>query len=96
VGKRTGPKFLLNLLKKDLGAEITADESQSAMELSDGHALAISQMAGLIHRRSWSIKEFLATPYSVFTTGIPNGSMALHWVPRLMLFGICHSRRLIT
>lgn len=59
----TGSSFLLSLLAKDIAADITSVESKSAMDLSeklDGHALAIAQMAGLIHRRSWSIKEFLA------------------------------------
>lgn len=39
------------------------NEAQSALELSqqlDGHALAISFMAGLIQKRSWSIQEFLS------------------------------------
>ena len=59
----TGSKFLLSLLAKDIAEDVTAVESQSAIDLSEklsGHALAISQMAGLIHKRSWSIKEFLA------------------------------------
>lgn len=55
---QTGLKFLLHLVTRD----ITADEATSAQELSEklsGHALAISAMAGLMHRRSLSITEFM-------------------------------------
>ena len=58
---KTGSEFLLFLLKRDIGSDIQA-EGDSATELSrklSGHALAISHMAGLIHRRSWSITEFM-------------------------------------
>ena len=57
-----GSEFLLNLLSMDIAIDLTSQEAESALELSQrlsGHALAISQMAGLIHRRGWSIKEFL-------------------------------------
>ena len=57
-----GSKFLLHLLKTDIGEQLTREETSSANELSkklSGHALAISQMAGLIYRRSWSISEFI-------------------------------------
>ena len=53
-----GLKFLLHLITRD----ITEDEATSALELSEklsGHALAISAMAGLIHRRGLSITEFV-------------------------------------
>jgi hypothetical protein len=58
----TGSRFLLHLLSTDIGAELTENDSKSAYQLSQklsGHALAISHMAGLIHRRSWSIAEFM-------------------------------------
>lgn len=54
---------MLHLLSLDIADDLSAKETQSAFDLSErlsGHALAISQMAGLIHRRSWSIEEFLA------------------------------------
>ena len=58
----TGSKFLLHLLLTDITEQVSADETKSALELSDklsGHALAISHMAGLIHSRAWSIHEFM-------------------------------------
>ncbi|GFF21642.1 hypothetical protein ATEIFO6365_0015021400 [Aspergillus terreus] len=58
---QTGSEFLLFQLKRNIGSDIQA-EGDSAIELSrklGGHALAISHMAGLIHRRSWSIAEFM-------------------------------------
>lgn len=58
---QTGSEFLLFLLKGNIGSDIHA-EGDSAIELSrklGGHALALSHMAGLIHRRSWSIAEFM-------------------------------------
>lgn len=58
----TGSRFLLHLLSTDISAQLTDDEAKSAHELSQklsGHALAISHMAGLIHRRAWSIAEFV-------------------------------------
>ncbi|KAL9104085.1 MAG: hypothetical protein Q9163_000937 [Psora crenata] len=57
-----GTKFLLHLLSTNISEELTKDETSSANELSrklSGHALAISQMAALIYRRSWSIAEFV-------------------------------------
>lgn len=59
--EKTGSEFLLFLLKRNIGSDIQVEED-SASELSkklSGHALAISHMAGLIHRRSWSISEFM-------------------------------------
>ncbi|KAM0335642.1 hypothetical protein ACHAQA_000691 [Verticillium albo-atrum] len=56
----TGSKFLIHLLSTDISAQLTNDDAKSALELSEklsGHALAISHMAGLIHRRQWSIQE---------------------------------------
>lgn len=56
----TGELFLLHLLKTDIILE--EEEASSAHELSDklrGHAMAISVMAGLIHRRAMKITEFL-------------------------------------
>lgn len=52
----TGSKFLLHLLTGHISAELLANETQSAYSLSErlsGHALALSNMCGLIHRRSW-------------------------------------------
>ena len=57
-----GSKFLLHLLATEIGEQLTNEETNSANELSrklSGHALAISQMAGLIHGRRWSISEFV-------------------------------------
>ncbi|MCJ1385774.1 hypothetical protein MMC17_008898 [Xylographa soralifera] len=61
--REAGSQFLLHLLKMDVIKDLSAGETKSAIDLSEklsGHALAISQMAGLIHRRSWSITEFLS------------------------------------
>lgn len=58
----TGSQFLAHLLSTDIGNQLTEEETHSAHELSlklSGHALALSLMAGLIHRRSWSIEEFV-------------------------------------
>lgn len=58
----TGSKFLLHLLKGHISADLLANESQSAYCLSQrlsGHALALSNMCGLLHRRSWSISELV-------------------------------------
>lgn len=58
----TGSKFLLHLLAGHIRAELLANETQSAYSLSErlsGHALALSNMCGLIHRRSWSISELI-------------------------------------
>lgn len=58
----TGSRFLLHLLSTDVGKELANEEATSANELSrklSGHALAISHMAGLIHRRAWSVSEFM-------------------------------------
>jgi hypothetical protein len=57
-----GAGFLMHLLSRDVDYSICNDDLTSATQLSStlgGHALAISQMAGFIHRRSWSIPEFL-------------------------------------
>lgn len=57
-----GSKFLLHLLSTDIAEQLSKEETASADQLSkklSGHALAISQMAGLIHRRSWTISEFV-------------------------------------
>lgn len=57
----TGSRFLLHLLSTDISADLQDHDISSAHELSQklsGHALAICHMAGLIHRRGWSITEF--------------------------------------
>ncbi|KAM5347078.1 hypothetical protein ACJ41O_010083 [Fusarium nematophilum] len=62
----TGTKFLLHLLTGHISAELLANETQSAYSLSErlsGHALALSNMCGLIHRRlclSTNTEELLA------------------------------------
>lgn len=58
-----GSKFVLQLLQRNIAEEVVSGEIQSAKQLSeklDGHALAISQMTALIHRKLWSIDTFLA------------------------------------
>lgn len=58
----TGSQFLAYLLSTDIGKQLTEEEFRSTHELShslSGHALALSLMAGLIHRYSWSIQEFV-------------------------------------
>lgn len=58
----TGSKFLLHILAGHISADLLAKETQSAYSLSErlgGHALAMSNMCGLIHRRSWSISELV-------------------------------------
>lgn len=58
----TGSQFLLHLLSTDIGDELSIADIRSADQLAEklsGHALALSHMAGLIHRRSWSISEFM-------------------------------------
>lgn len=57
-----GLNFLLHLLRTDITSHLEDEEINSAHQLSNelrGHALAISTMAGLIHRRSLSINEFM-------------------------------------
>lgn len=57
-----GLRFLLSLLSSDISNELQGEEGTSAQLLSEklrGHALAISTMAGLIHRRAMSITEFM-------------------------------------
>ena len=57
-----GSKFLFHLLQTDSARELEDSEMPSAHELADklsGHALAISAMAGVIHRQAWSITEFI-------------------------------------
>ena len=57
-----GSKLLLHLLSLDITNDLNAREAKSALELAEklsGHALAISQMASLIHQRSWSIEQFV-------------------------------------
>ncbi|KAH8714838.1 P-loop containing nucleoside triphosphate hydrolase protein [Phaeosphaeriaceae sp. PMI808] len=59
---RTGSQFLLHLLSGHISAELLASQSQSALELSErlsGHALALAKMGGVIHRRSWTIRELV-------------------------------------
>lgn len=60
--KKAGSELLLYLLKMGVASDISQMDTQSAVELSEklsGHALALSQMAGLIHKGNWSIEEFL-------------------------------------
>ncbi|PVH79292.1 hypothetical protein DL98DRAFT_655534 [Cadophora sp. DSE1049] len=56
----TGAEYLLFLLKKAVGQDLTS-ETASARTLSQkisGHALALSQVAGLIHDGEWSVQEW--------------------------------------
>ncbi|KAF4992903.1 hypothetical protein FGRMN_6846 [Fusarium graminum] len=58
---QTGSEFLLFLLKKEIGKDLTR-EGISAYELSkrlSGHAMGLTHMAGLIHHRSVSVTEFI-------------------------------------
>jgi hypothetical protein len=57
----TGSLFLLWLLKNNIGRDLNS-ESDSALTLSErlgGHALVISQMAGLIQKFKLSIRDFM-------------------------------------
>lgn len=59
----TASRFLLHLLSTDIAAGLTLGEAQSADEVAeklDGHALAISHMAGLLHKHDWSIAECMS------------------------------------
>ncbi|KXH65594.1 hypothetical protein CSAL01_03236 [Colletotrichum salicis] len=61
-GTANGTKFLLHLLAGHVSADLLASEAKSAYSLAErlsGHALAISNMSGLIHRQSWTISELL-------------------------------------
>ncbi|KAK0609966.1 Tetratricopeptide-like helical [Bombardia bombarda] len=60
---KTGSKFLLHLLKKNIDRQSAETVDDSAFALAKrlgGHALMISQMAGLIHRYKFPIEDFLA------------------------------------
>lgn len=55
----TGSQFLLHLLSGHISADILANQSQSALELSErlsGHALAL---ASVIHHRRWTIGQLV-------------------------------------
>lgn len=57
-----GAQLVLYLLSRDIAGDITTQDSDSVLELSEelhGHALAISQITGLIHKGQWAIGEFL-------------------------------------
>lgn len=57
-----GFRLLMHLLTGHISAELLANETHSAYSLCErlsGHALALSNMCGLIHRRSWSISELV-------------------------------------
>ena len=58
----TGLKFLLHLPAGHIRKELLAGIIESTYNLSErlsGHSLALSNIYGLIHRRSWSISELL-------------------------------------
>ncbi|KAM7213095.1 hypothetical protein V8F06_011518 [Rhypophila decipiens] len=62
----TGAEYLLFLLKKSIGRDISS-ESASAKRLAEtlsGHALALSQMAGLIYDGEYTIQEFTTMYYN--------------------------------
>ena len=76
-----GSGFLLHLLTTDITKDLNNSDIQSARELSEkmsGHALAISHMAGLIHRRAWSIQECLAI-YNSNTRKMHENSLDAVW-----------------
>jgi hypothetical protein len=76
-----GSKFVLHLLSMDISHDLSSGEIESARELSEklsGHALAINNMAGLIHRRSWSIREFLSV-YENNTEKLHDKTLATIW-----------------
>lgn len=57
----TGSEFLLWLLKRNISRNLEV-ESHSALALSQrlgGHALVISQLASLIHKFNFSIRDFM-------------------------------------
>ncbi|KAI1083670.1 TPR-like protein [Whalleya microplaca] len=59
---QSGSDLILHLLRLNISQDLAEAESSSAVQLSErlsGHALALSTMAGLIHRRQWTIQEFL-------------------------------------
>lgn len=61
-GNGKGFEFLLHLLRTDSARDLQDSEITSAHELAyklSGHALAISVMAGVIHRHAGSITEFM-------------------------------------
>lgn len=58
---KMGSEFLMFLLQKEIDKDLKKEDI-SAQELSrrvSGHALGISHIAGLIHRRAWTISEFM-------------------------------------
>lgn len=60
--KESGTRFILHLLSRDVASDVKSGEYESACELSarlSGHALAISQMTGLLNSRKWGISEFV-------------------------------------
>ncbi len=71
----TGLRFLLSLLSSDISEELQGDEFASAQQLSQrlqGHALAITTMAGVMHRRALTITEFM-TFYGEHSSRIHDG-----------------------
>ncbi len=59
---QTGSQFLLHLLSGHISADLLANQSNSALDLSErlsGHALALARMGGVIHRRRWTIKQLV-------------------------------------
>ncbi|KAK4141224.1 Tetratricopeptide-like helical [Dichotomopilus funicola] len=74
-----GSKFLLHLLQGDSALDLEDSEIASAHDLADklsGHALAISALAGVIHRRAWSIKEFMEF-YNQHRSQVPSRTPAI-------------------
>ncbi|KAK5651720.1 hypothetical protein OQA88_11789 [Cercophora sp. LCS_1] len=59
---QTGSQSLLHLLSDHIRADLLANQSQSALGLSErlsGHALALARMGGVIHRRSWTTAQLV-------------------------------------
>ncbi|KAF2228145.1 hypothetical protein BDZ85DRAFT_12299 [Elsinoe ampelina] len=83
-----GIKFLEHLLSPASGRRIpvhsiATENARKLAEKLEGHALAISLMAGMIHRRAWSVEEFFATyhdrPDEVLNGIFENKSIASLW-----------------
>ncbi|KAK4676674.1 hypothetical protein QC764_000320 [Podospora pseudoanserina] len=57
-----GAKCIIHLLADHISADVLASQFNSALELSErlsGHALALDRMAGVIHKRGWTIGQLV-------------------------------------
>ena len=58
----TATRYFFHLLARDIGADVEQTDRASAIQLSrklDGHALAISVAAAMIHQRRWTVSDFM-------------------------------------